>query len=292
MDEQAEFDVALLGCGNMGAALGRAVLAGGRSLTAWNRSAEKAQSLERFGARTASSAREAVGSARTTLACLSTYEVLENVLEDADLPAGHTLINVTTGAPGDANRMSRWADKQEVHYLDGAVLAFPEQIGGPECQLLVAGPLEVWESHRELVRSLGGASRHVSNDAHGANVLDIAGVGAFYGTSILAFIEAARFVTASGVAVSEMVQLARQLEEVLHAAQDQFAEALETGDFSTDQATIDVYHAGVGPFRDAISERLESAPMFEAATGLLKRGVEAGFGAQSLYALFNLYRTR
>ncbi|MEU2253392.1 NAD(P)-binding domain-containing protein [Nocardia xishanensis] len=292
MEQQPKFDVALLGCGNMGAALGRALLAAGYSVTAWNRSPEKSRALESFGARSADTAGQAVGSARATITCLHSYDDVEKVLETVDMPDGHTLINVTTGAPRDADRLQQWAETQRVQYLDGAILAFPEQIGTPTCQILVAGSLDIWESHRELVLAMGGASRHVSGNANGANVLDLAGVGAFYGVSILGFIEAARYVTACGVPVDELMLVARQLDEILHTAQQQCVESLTTGDFSTDQATIDVYHSGSVTFRDTMTDRVGSAPMVEAAAGLVARGVDAGLGKQSLYALFKLYANR
>ncbi|MCP2319329.1 3-hydroxyisobutyrate dehydrogenase [Nocardia amikacinitolerans] len=292
MEQQPKFDVALLGCGNMGAALGRALLAAGYSVTAWNRSPEKSRALEPFGARSAHTADQAVGSARATITCLRTYDDVEKVLGTVDMPDGHTLINVTTGSPRDADRLRRWAETQRVQYLDGAILAFPEQIGTRTCQLLVAGSPEIWEANRELIRAMGGASRHVSGDAKGANVLDLAGVGAFYGVSILGFIEAARYVTACGVPVDELLLVARQLDGILHTAQQQCVESLTTGDFSTDQATIDVYHSGSVTFRETLTDRLGSAPMVEAAAELLGRGVDAGLSEQSLYALFKLYDTR
>ncbi|MEV6657308.1 NAD(P)-binding domain-containing protein [Nocardia fluminea] len=292
MEQQPKFDIALLGCGNMGAALGRALLAAGYTVTAWNRSAEKSQALEAFGAQAASTADQAVGSALATITCLGTYGDVEEVLGTVDLPDGHTLINVTTGSPGDADRMNQWADTQRVRYLDGAILAFPEQIGSPTCQILVAGSPDAWEAHRELVLAMGGASRHVCGNANGANVLDLAGVGAFYGVSILGFIEAARYVTACGVSVDELMLVARQLDGILHAAQQQCVETLTTGDFSTDQATIDVYHSGSVTFRDTMTDRVGAAPMVEAAAGLLARGAAAGFGKESLYALYKLYENR
>ncbi|UGT55959.1 NAD(P)-dependent oxidoreductase [Nocardia asteroides] len=289
MEQQPKFDVALLGCGNMGAALGRALLTAGYSVTAWNRSTEKSQALEPFGAQPADTADEAVGSARATITCLGTYHDVEEVLTTIDMPDGHTLINVTTGAPDDADRLQRWAENRRVHYLDGAILAFPDQIGTPTCQILVAGAPDIWDANRELIRAMGGASRHVSATAKGANVLDLAGVGAFYGVSILGFIEAARYVTACGVPVDELLHVARQLDEILHAAQEQCVESLATGDFSTDQATIDVYHSGSVTFRDTMTSRVGTAPMVEAAAGLVARGAEAGLGKESLYALFKLY---
>ncbi|MFI5498122.1 NAD(P)-dependent oxidoreductase [Nocardia asteroides] len=292
MEQQPTFDVALLGCGNMGAALGRALLGAGYRVIAWNRSPEKSQALEPDGARSADTAAEAVGSARTTVACVRAYDDLEKVLATVDMPAGHTLINLTTGAPHDADRLRQWAETQRVRYLDGAILAFPEQIGAPTCQLLVAGSPEVWDSHGELVRAMGGASRHVSANANGANVLDLGGVGAFYGVSILGFIEAARYVTACGVSVDELLLVARQLDEVLHAAQQQCVDTLTSGDYSTDQATIDVYRSGSLTFRDTMAERVGPAPMIEAAAELLARGVDAGFGNESLYALYKLYQDR
>ena len=60
-------DVSVIGLGVMGSALARALMASGRSLTVWNRSADKAEALVGEGAIAAGSAKEAIEASPITI---------------------------------------------------------------------------------------------------------------------------------------------------------------------------------------------------------------------------------
>lgn len=53
--------------------------------------------------------------------------------------AGRTILNVTSGTPDDARAMHLWTQGLGMRYLDGAILAYPEQIGTEAARILVAG---------------------------------------------------------------------------------------------------------------------------------------------------------
>src|SRR5437879_3532953 len=123
-NEPAEFDVAVLGCGNMGSAIARAALASGRRVVVWNRSADRARALRAHGAEVRESADGAIRSAPIAIVCVSTSADARAVLESAAPAAfaGVTVLNVTSSGPDDSVEFGRWADAREISYLDGVIL--------------------------------------------------------------------------------------------------------------------------------------------------------------------------
>lgn len=288
-NESAKFDVAVLGCGNMGSAIARAALASGRRVAVWNRTAERAQALAEHGAGVLESAADAIKSASVAIVCVSTSAVARELLESVDPAdfAGVTVLNVTSSGPDDSVEFGRLADEHKISYLDGVILGYPRQIGTEEATILVAGNPEAWEAHQGLVYALAGASLHVGAEYGAASAIDAGMVGSFYMSSVVAFVEATRFMTAYGApagVVTDLVdygvgQLAEQMKDVL--------QRVDSGDFTTDQATVKVYQEAAQGFLAAMRKR-DAAPMIAATVDTLTRGVDEGMGDADIAALLKL----
>jgi 2-polyprenyl-6-methoxyphenol hydroxylase-like FAD-dependent oxidoreductase len=74
-------DVSILGTGRMGAALARTLLGAGLEVCVWNRTPSKSEPLLRDGARRADSPAEAVRASALTVALLSDYDAVLEVLD-------------------------------------------------------------------------------------------------------------------------------------------------------------------------------------------------------------------
>ena len=101
------YDVAILGCGLMGAALVRALAKNGRSVAVWNRTPDRAEALAGDGITPIRTVGDAVDSSRLIIACMSTYESTISALESVADWTGVTLVNVASGAP---ERPKSWRD--------------------------------------------------------------------------------------------------------------------------------------------------------------------------------------
>ena len=77
-------DVTVIGLGEMGSALARAFLAGGKSVTVWNRTPAKAAALERLGALAASAVADAVSASPVVVIFLSGYAAASDLLGEVD----------------------------------------------------------------------------------------------------------------------------------------------------------------------------------------------------------------
>ena len=67
-------DVSVIGLGVMGSALARTLIAGGMSVTVWNRTADKADSLVAAGAARAESAAAAIAASPATITCIASHQ--------------------------------------------------------------------------------------------------------------------------------------------------------------------------------------------------------------------------
>src|SRR5688572_25933394 len=122
-----ERKVAVIGAGSMGAALTRAFIEKGFSVTVWNRNQAKLQPLIKMGAFAAADITAAINTSKVIVICLSDYKATRHVLEANGVAAslnGKTLIQLSTGTPKDARELDTWALKQGAHCLNGDIMAW------------------------------------------------------------------------------------------------------------------------------------------------------------------------
>jgi 3-hydroxyisobutyrate dehydrogenase-like beta-hydroxyacid dehydrogenase len=267
--------------------MARALLASGRRVVVWNRTTERAQGLADEGAEVRARADEALLEAPLALLCLGSTDDVREVLDTIgpERLAGRSVLNVTSGTPDDARSLGDWAQTNGLRYLDGAILAYPEQIGAEPARILVAGDEALWEAHEGAVHALAGSSMYVGEDHAAANVLDAGLVGAFYISSLVAFIEATRFMSGFGVSHDVLANLVGYGVSQLEGEMQQVLGRIAAGDFSTDQATLNVYADASEAFAAGMS-RQGDAPMIQATAQVLRRAVDAGLGDDDIAAVF------
>jgi 3-hydroxyisobutyrate dehydrogenase-like beta-hydroxyacid dehydrogenase len=283
------YDVAVLGCGNMGTAFVRALLAAGHRVAAWNRTAARAEALTADGADALHTAAEALVAARLTIVCVSSTDDVRGLLATADAERlrDQAILNVTSGTPEDARALHDLAQDLGIRYLDAAIGAYPEQIGTADARISVAGDEDLWLAHRPVILDLAGESLFVGRDPAVANAIDAALTGAFYITSLVAFMEAVRFMGSFDISHDVLASLSRYSISVLDYQAKLALDRVAANDFSTDQATLDVYADAAATFAAGLAER-GRAPMIETAAQVLREAVEAGLGTVDIAAMSTL----
>ena len=125
-------DITAIGLGRMGSALARALMQAGHQVTVWNRTPARMQPLLTLGARGAATAAEAVHASPLILVCIDNYAATLRLLGDPEVRqhlCGRTLIQLSTGSPGEARESEAWCQALGALYVDGAILCGPESIG-------------------------------------------------------------------------------------------------------------------------------------------------------------------
>lgn len=277
--------VAVIGCGLMGSAIARAFAREG-DVVVWNRTPAKAHRLAGPKLRVAESVQDAVKDAKVVVLSLSTYQAAHEALDSVHDWGTTTLVNLITGTPTDAEQFSEWAGGHGVQHLDGAILAYPQDIGTASAMLVYAGPHAVWSAHEQLLMSIGGASRHLSDAIGGAKVFDVALTGAFYTVALGAFLEAAAFADAYGVPVEATRLGAENLMGLLRHDMDGAATAIAAGRYETDQSTVNVCTDAARSWRRAMVDAGQRAALMSAQLDSLEAAQSAGYGDCRFYALF------
>lgn len=284
MSDRKVHDVAVIGCGLMGSAIARALARHGYSVAAWNRTHARAEALAGDGVSPIRSIDEAVRSARLVIACTTTYDSSRSALEPVTEWDGTTLLSLDSGSPDDAEAMGRWAAERDAAYLDGFIMSYPRDIGEPNGMIIGAGPSSLWATHEKTILSLGGASYHVSEQVAAAQVLATGIAGAFYIPALGAYVEAVTYTHSEGVSAEAMRKMTLQGIEMLRRDVLEAAEAIESGEHDTDQATVEIFAAGLRRSVGALQSAGHRAQLIGATLANLEAAESAGLGKLGFYA--------
>lgn len=134
--------IAFLGTGLLGAAFAEAAAARGDTVTAWNRTAAKAQALARFGVKAAASPAEAVRGATRVHLVLRDDAVVEEVIAAAraGLSPGAIVLDHTTTRPDLTAARAKRLQAEGLGYLHCPVFMGPAAARQAQGSMMVAGP--------------------------------------------------------------------------------------------------------------------------------------------------------
>jgi 3-hydroxyisobutyrate dehydrogenase-like beta-hydroxyacid dehydrogenase len=283
-------NITVFGTGLMGSAFARALLSAGFDVTVWNRTPERCAPLVSEGAKLAHSPAEGAAASDILLFLVLDQDAVEHILESVDI-AGRTVLNYVTGTPDDGTRVAELVTRLGGSYVDAAIEAYPHQIGSRDALINYSGDKQVWQTVSDVRDALSGMSPFVSDNPGGANVLDGAWVATFHCVALGGFHEAVSFAQTHGVSIETMEE---SLDYFLGLLREIIVEGITTiksGDFSTDQATLDVYLTGTRTMLQAMTDSGERASLMAANVANLEVASKAGYGDRSLYAQLHTMRT-
>ncbi|MFJ9434910.1 NAD(P)-dependent oxidoreductase [Streptomyces sp. NPDC101490] len=287
-----EADVAILGLGLMGRAIAAAHLRAGRSLTVWNRTPGRAGDLITQGAVPAPSAAAAVAATRgPVIICLTEHEAVRSVLGTlGETLEGRTVVNLTSSTSAQARELADWAAGQGASYLDGAVMAVPQTMGGPDAVLLHSGDEKVFAQHLPVLRDLGTCV-HIGEDPGLAALHDVALLTVMWGV-LNSFLHGAALVGTAQVPASQFAVLANQWISSLTEFVTAYAEQIDAGAPVAKDASLDTHAAAM----DHLVQESETAgvdvSMPRLFRGIVAEALHNGRGGDSYAALIDQFRPR
>ena len=158
--------IAFCGLGAMGAPMAARLLDAGHELRVWNRTPGKAAALVDAGATEAASPAEAAAGADVFVTMLADPAAVDQVVFDADLRPGTTLVEMSTIGPHAVRSLAaRLADGIDV--LDAPVLGSVPQATEGTLKIFVGGDAEVFERRRPVLEAMG-TPRHLGPLGAGA----------------------------------------------------------------------------------------------------------------------------
>lgn len=196
----------LLGCGLMGTPMARRWLAAGLPLTAWNRTAAKAQALAADGARVAATPAEAAAQADIVVTMLEDGPVVEQVLFGASgaaaaMPAGSLVIDMSSILPAAARTHAQRLAGSGIACLDAPVSGGTVGAAAGTLAIMAGGEAADFERARPVFAALG---RAVHVGPHGAGQLAKLANQMIVGIGIGAVAEALLMAQAGGADMAQV----------------------------------------------------------------------------------------
>jgi 3-hydroxyisobutyrate dehydrogenase len=153
--------VAVLGTGIMGAPMARNMAEAGLSVSAWNRTREKAEPLSSDGIEVAGSPAEAVRDRDAALTMLSSGEAVEAIMAGdggalAAMGDDSLWIQSSTVGIGDTERFGELAAEAGIVFVDAPVLGTKQPAEQGELIVLASGPEEARQRCQPVFDAIGG----------------------------------------------------------------------------------------------------------------------------------------
>jgi len=281
-------EVTVIGLGPMGFVLARTLLDDGYKVTVWNRSVEKATALVADGAVLAADPAAAVLASPVIVTCLNNYETTHNILADTALK-DRLLLELTTGTPQDARTAETWVRALGAHYLDGALLATPRQIGKPDTPIFLSGDMVAYEKGEAVLKVLGGHLMYMGAAAGAAAAWDLAILSSLFGL-ITGFLQGARIFESEKLDVNALGDMINNIAPVLGEMVRHEGAVISTGNFGLPESSLKTCAVSIALMVKQAAESGIPGEVPGFILQLMNKGIKAGYGEEQLGALIKVMR--
>lgn len=283
--------VTVIGLGDMGGALAKALRANGYEVTAWNRNRERAAAFADQGVQIASGVAEAIAATPATVICVIDHAATMDLLSGEAVTAAaadRTLIQLSTITSTESQALAEWASQAGADYLDGQILSFTDEVLEGRGNIVCSGPRELVERHRDLLTAAAGHVHHVGDAIGAAPTFDKAHLSFTLG-SYLAFLHGAAMCADSGVDLRAWCDF-----NLRHLASGQVeAELAALADQVCDRAYDEGLDVSMTIWRDVVTKTTEECEALgtdraylTSLAALIERATRAGLADREFGVLF------
>jgi 3-hydroxyisobutyrate dehydrogenase-like beta-hydroxyacid dehydrogenase len=276
----------------MGAALARALLRNGHSVTVWNRTTARAEPLVAEGAVFASSVAAAVSASPVVIVCVTDYAATHSLLEAEDvapLLAGRVVVQLSTGTPQEARDAEVQLRERDVEYLDGAIMAIPSQIGAAEAAIFTSGSNSAFRQCEPLLRRFAGNVMYLGEPVGAASALDYATLSHLFG-GLLGAAHGALICEAEGLSVVSFGSQLAGLAPVVGGMVKHMCEVVQSGAYGKSESSVGICAGFFETLAQQAREAKISAEFPAFGQGIFRRAMAAGFGEEEFAALVKVLR--
>lgn len=203
-------NISVLGLGAMGTAIAGSFLNNGYHTTVWNRSADGYAPLVAAGATATTTAAEAVAASLIVVICLPDNAAVDEVLQPLKNAVGNkVIVNLTSSSPAQARAFAHWAEAQDAAYINGKILADPQDVGMPKGLLFFSGKSGIFVKNQKILEVLGTIT-YLGEDPGSASVDFLSQITIGY-EILLGFLNTLKLVQAEGIDWVPLLTLAKTL---------------------------------------------------------------------------------
>jgi 3-hydroxyisobutyrate dehydrogenase-like beta-hydroxyacid dehydrogenase len=280
-------EVTVIGLGNMGSALARALLKNGRAVTVWNRSLEKAAPLVDMGAALAPSAAAAVTASPIIMVCVTNYAAANHIFDEVMINLPDTLlVQFTTGSPQEARASETWAHEHEAEYLDCAITGSPSSIGTPSAHILVAGQEAAFQKAEAILRILASNLDYKGESIGLASAWEMVFIMPYYGM-FLSLFHSVQICQSEGIPLEQYITL---LGDQGKNYEKWLCENIQSGNYKETSAPLELWAGGIQQISQHAQGSHIHAEFPELVARLFHEAIAAGYGREEVSALFKVLK--
>lgn len=274
--------VTVIGTGLMGSAFANTLLKAGTKVTVWDGRPEAAAGVVTNGAVLATSFIDAVHASDVVLSIISSASggasLFEQNAKALDL-TNRYVVNLSTAMPEDGQRFRAVVEGNGGTFINAAITSYPDLIGGPYTIVQYSGNPDAWAAIEPTMKPVAPeGSLYTGEDLAVPCTVDAAMTGSFYAVGLAGFLEAAAYAHTHGVKAGQLSSFADKCLDLLRYKVQKSIKEIESNDFSTIQATVDVYLDAVIQWRDALQHAGLRASLIGAVADDLAVAQKAGYG--------------
>ena len=281
-------DISIIGLGAMGSALANAQLSAGRSITVWNRSPEKVARLVAAGAIPATTASEAIAASPVAITCVKSHPQTLSILQTStNVLKGKTIIELSTGGAMEAEELAQFLEGAGAEWMFGIINAYPHMIGNEDVVLSIVGTEDQWLANAPIIKTMGGSSVHVGQQA-GMLAALFAGLFTVRQGFMWGMIYGALACKKAGISMKAFSDLVPISMGMMKPYYDYFAATVPDATYDDPPATMQTYAAALEDVLasfEALGAQDELPRLF---VDMANKGMAAGYEDKALTAVIDV----
>lgn len=281
--------VAVIGLGNMGSGLAEALLSAGVSVTVWNRSPRKSESLANRGATVAKSPAEAAANSQVTIVCVTDYDAFVEIVHDeavAKALEGRDLIQLGVVTAEQAQHTGSWAEPRNIGYMEGSILGLPDNVRNATALLICSGPKNLFDNYRDLL-SIFGSAQLIGEAIGSAYNFDKVYYSFAYAV-LQGFIQGAALAYASGFSIDAYTGIVLKRLPVVMENLRRIGDRMSDRNHDGDQASIEIWGDSYVKSLDLCRSLEVDDTLPAALMDNFNKAVDQGYGDKEISAIFEV----
>lgn len=287
MSEPASAAVGIVGVGSLGLAFAKNIMATGRRVVGYRRSAMDA--FAAAGGTPARSPRAVAQAADVVLTCLPGAAAMDDVVAGPDglaagVRAGQIVVDLSTFDPADKERARQALAAAGAVMLDGAVSGNPFYVAKRQAVIFVGGDAAAFETARPVLEAATDTVRHVGSFGAGTALKLLASL--LVPVHTLAAAEALQLGIRAGIAPEAIFEAIKGTQASSQMFETRGA-AMVKRDYSAFNAALEGYYTGNVAMTRALAARVGGRyPLLEAMAALYGECVAAGEASRDQATIF------
>lgn len=277
--------VGIIGTGLLGTAVGLRLLDQGFALRIWNRNTSEPDQLIKAGAIWSDNP---LRDCSRVLVCLYSSPIVLQVIAEMlpDMSPGRIVIDMTTGQPEDADRLTQIFNDKQAYYLAAPVSGSSQQTRLGEAMLMVGGDSAAFDVCQDLWTAISSRIHFTGNSSSASRMKLITNL--VLGLNRAALAEGIAFASALGVDPRAALQVLQD-SAAASAVMLTKGEKMIASDFSV-QARLNQHLKDVNIILDLAQSLSLNLPLSASHKYLLEQAQSLGFGDADNSAIIRAYQ--